>query len=63
MISAAALRVDFILRLDHADEELKNWELSVTELFTENQLSKQSYSRVNVFVNAKRSQDGQKKMN
>ena len=58
MISAAALRVDFILRLDNADEELKNWELSVTELFTENHLSKQKYSTVNVFVNAKRSQDG-----
>jgi len=57
VISAAALRVDFILRLDNADEELKNWELSVTELFTENHLSKQKYSTVNVFVNAKRSQD------
>ena len=57
VISAAALRVDFILRLDNSEEELKSWERSVTELFTENQLSKQSYSRVNVFVNAQRSQD------
>eukprot|EP00435_Cladocopium_sp_Y103_P023434 s1754_g5.t1 len=57
VISAAAVRVDFILRLEDNEEELKSWELSVTELFTENQLSKQSYSTVNVFVNAQRSQD------